>query len=156
VATRGIKLNADAVVRDEIQIVVNRVGAEWIVRDSGKAASYKLTLGSDSKQLTVVDYLSYFPLHEAENRTYLSMSSELLGYIYVLSYEGDGNSVDDYILDIYEPGGAWLTATKGINAAQMIVNQWRTLYTLDYQHFAGPGGRIEPSVSSWIPQEDQS
>lgn len=156
VATRGIKLNADAVVRDEILIVVNRVGAEWIVRDSGKAASYKLTLGSDSKQLTVVDYLSYFPLHEAENRTYLSMSSELLGYIYVLSYEGDGNSVDDYILDIYEPGGAWLTATKGINAAQMIVNQWRTLYTLDYQHFAGPGGRIEPSVSSWIPQEDQS
>jgi hypothetical protein len=84
------------------------------------------------------------------------MSSELKGYIYILSYKGEGNSVDDYVLDIYEPGGSWLSGTNGVNAAQMVVNQWRTVYTLDYQHFAGPGGRVEPSVSSWIPEEGKS
>jgi hypothetical protein len=154
-ATRDITLNADATVRDDIRVAVSRVGAEWIVRDQPKATSYKLTLG-DGEKITVLDYLAFFPLHSAEDRTYLSMSNELKGYIYILSYNGQGNSVDDYILDIYEPGGGWLSATNGVNAAQMVVNQWRTVYTLDYQHFAGPGGRVEPSVSSWIPEEGKS
>ena len=154
-ATRDITLNADATVRDDIRVAVSRVGAEWIVRDQPKATSYKLTLG-DGEKITVLDYLAFFPLHSAEDRTYLSMSNELKGYIYILSYNGQGNSVDDYILDIYEPGGGWLSATNGVNAAQMVVNQWRTVYTLDYQHFAGPGGRVEPSVSSWIPKEGKS
>jgi hypothetical protein len=154
-ATRGITLSADAVVRDDIHVAVSRAGAEWIVRDDSKAVSYKLTLGEGEK-VTVLDYLAFFPLHSPEKRTYLSMSSELKGYIYILSYKGEGNSVDDYVLDIYEPGGSWLSGTNGVNAAQMVVNQWRTVYTLDYQHFAGPGGRVEPSVSSWIPEEGKS
>jgi hypothetical protein len=28
---------------------------------------------------------------------------------------------------------------------------WRNLYTLNYESFQGPGGRTEPSVSTWMP-----
>ena len=69
----------------------------------------------------------------------------------MLSHAGDGNSVADYRLDLYQPNGAWLARTVGVNAARIIVDMWRNLYTLNYESFQGPGGRTEPSVSPWIP-----
>lgn len=151
--TRGIALDSAAVVNDVIAVTVLHPGSEWIIRDVPLAASLKLTLTADGSQIKVVDYLSYFPLRVAGNRTFLSISCELLGYVYVLSYNGAGDKVEDYILDIYEPNGNWLNSTSGVNAALIVVNQWRTVYTLDYQSFTGPGGRIEPSVSVWIPTD---
>ena len=39
----------------------------------------------------------------------------------------------------------------GVNGARMVVDMWRNLYTLNFEHFEGPGGRTEPSVSTWLP-----
>ena len=88
---------------------------------------------------------------------YLDVGVETKGFIYVLSYKGTGSLQSDYHLDIYNPDGTWLSRTPknasdpGVNGARMIVDQWRNLYTLNYEAILGPNNRTEPSVSTWIP-----
>lgn len=97
---------------------------------------------------------------EQSEEKYLDMTTEMKGYIYVLGYSGSGNSRDDYFLDLYDPRGHWLSRTPdstlnssatGVNASKIAVDMWRNLYSLNYESFAGPGGRSEPSVSLWVP-----
>ena len=80
----------------------------------------------------------------------LDLARDALGYLYILSYTGDGGSAGDYRLDIHDPHGTFLARTSGIAAARMTVDPFRTVYTLNYQTVAG-APRIEPSVSQWIP-----
>jgi hypothetical protein len=87
--------------------------------------------------------------------TYLDMGTESKGYIYVLSYVGKGDAATDYNLDIYDPSGAYLSTTNGLNAAKLVVNMWRDVYTLNYEVLLGPARRTEPSVSHWIPSTPQ-
>ena len=91
---------------------------------------------------------------------YLDMTTEMKGYIYVLAYTGTGASQSDYYLDIYDPLGHWLSRTPdpalnddatGVNAARIAVDMWRNMFSLNFESFAGPGGRIEPSISMWVP-----
>ena len=91
---------------------------------------------------------------------YLDMTTEMKGYIYVLAYTGTGASQSDYYLDIYDPLGHWLSRTpdpalngdaNGVNAARIAVDMWRNMFSLNFESFAGPGGRIEPSISMWVP-----
>jgi hypothetical protein len=60
-----------------------------------------------------------------------------------------------FTLDIYDPQGAWLTSTTGLNAQSMAVNYWRDVYTQNLQVLEFPNGdlpaRTEPSISHWIP-----
>jgi hypothetical protein len=95
----------------------------------------------------------YFASLHAETGTvtYLDMGVEFMGYIYVLSYTGDGSIPNDYRLDIYDPDGAFLSRTTGFAAHKMVVDLWRNVYSLNYRAIAGIGGRTEPSVSEWIP-----
>ncbi len=99
------------------------------------------------------DKADYFvSLKEETNPVmYLDMGVEFSGYIYVLSYEKNGSSVNDYRLDIYDTKGKFLARTVGVAAHRMAVDFWRNVYTLNYEAIAGPGGRTEPSVSEWIP-----
>ncbi len=87
---------------------------------------------------------------ESEAVVYLDLSTDTLGYLYVLSYTGDGSMAADYRLDIYEPDGTFLVRTPGIAAARMTVGPFRTLYTLNYAAIAG-APRVEPSLSQWLP-----
>ena len=84
---------------------------------------------------------------------YLDLAVEYAGYLYVLSYTGNGPFT--YHLDLYTPDGAWLARTSGINADKLAVNYWRDLFALNYEVLTLPGGalpsRTEPSVSHWIP-----
>ncbi len=150
-ATRNAILSNKATITDAIAVTVKRKDALWIVSDSLESESYKIALDDKTKQLDVVHYEPVMSLKDPQCKTYLLMLTELKGYIYVLSFAGDGSSPDDYLLDIYEPTGAFLCQTRGVNAAQMVVSMWRSVYTLNYQHILGPGGRTEPSVSEWIP-----
>ena len=89
--------------------------------------------------------------------TYLDVAVEAKGFIYVLSFINDGKTPADYRLDIYNPDGSPLTRQAGshngqVNAAHMMVDQWRTLFTLNYEQMKGPGERLEPTLSRWIPQ----
>jgi hypothetical protein len=98
---------------------------------------------------------AYFSLtrHYSGDVTYLDMGVEATGYVYVLCYTGTGQNETDYYLDIYSPLGKHVCATNGFVAGKMVVNLWRTVYTLNKQFLVGPGGRKEPTVSRWIPTE---
>jgi len=83
--------------------------------------------------------------------TYLDLGVEFQGFLYVLSYADQGTTAADYRLDIYSPIGEFVSRTTGVAAARLVVDLWRTMYTLGYALLAGPKGRIEPTVSVWIP-----
>jgi hypothetical protein len=90
---------------------------------------------------------------------YLDVAVENKGFIYVLSYVRPGDQPADYRLDIYSPDGSPLQPDVNshngeISAARMIVDQWRTLFTLNYEQMQGVAGRPEPTVSQWIPSTD--
>jgi hypothetical protein len=153
-AARGLSLSSTAQVTATVEVTVRTPGSLWTLQDLRTYSSYKITLDTVNNVLGVINLVSTVPLYDrlpSVGVTYLSMNTELKGYIYVLSHTGDGSSVTDYRLDIYQPNGPWLARTVGVNAAKIVVDMWRTLYTLNYEAFLGPGGRTEPSVSVWVP-----
>jgi hypothetical protein len=153
-SARGLPVPANPAVSGSVVVTVREPGSLWTLQDLRTSTSYKISARSDGTGLDVVEFVSTMPLYDYQpgaGVTYLSMSTELKGYIYVLSYTGDGSSVTDYRLDIYQPNGPWLARTQGVNAAKIVVDMWRNLYTLNYESLLGPGGRTEPSVSTWIP-----
>ncbi|PYE13164.1 hypothetical protein [Paraburkholderia silvatlantica] len=83
--------------------------------------------------------------------TWLSMSIDVAGYIFVLSQDGNGYDRRDFNLDIYSPEGSHLMHQNGFVAAGLAVDLWRNAYTLNFQRISGPGGRTEPSISEYIP-----
>jgi hypothetical protein len=91
------------------------------------------------------------PLRIGTAVTYLDMAIEGLGFIYVLSFVNDGHFAQDYMLDIYDPQGVFLTSTPGVVAANFALDAWRNVYTLNYEAITAPAGDTEPSVSEWIP-----
>lgn len=83
--------------------------------------------------------------------TYLDLDVEAKGYVYVLSYTGDGGAPDDYYMDIYTPKGDLLVSTQGVAAGKLTVSLDRNVYALNYELIHGADGRPEPSVSHWMP-----
>jgi hypothetical protein len=153
-AARGLSLSANATVSGSVVVTVRDPGSLWTLQDLRTTSSYKIALDSNRGVLDVLALVSTAPLYDqspAAGVTYLAISTELKGYVYVLSYTGDGSSAIDYRLDIYQPNGPWLARTVGVNAARIVLDMWRNLYTLNYESLLGPGGRTEPSVSTWIP-----
>ena len=90
-------------------------------------------------------------LLRGDGETYLDMSVEAKGYIYVLGHAGDGSSPASYFVDVYQPNGEWLVRTTGVAAAKIVVDLMRSLYTLNYEIILGASERPEPSVSMWLP-----
>jgi hypothetical protein len=94
------------------------------------------------------------PLRDtAAPTTYLDLSVESKGYLFVLAFEGDIATAKaaQYRVDIYEPDGTFLVSTPGVAAAKIAVDLARSLFTLNYETLSGPGGRTEPSISMWLP-----
>jgi hypothetical protein len=93
------------------------------------------------------------PLRDAESTTFLDLSVEANGYVFVLGHRGQGPPAKaaDYRVDIYEPDGTFLVATPGVAAAKIAVDLARGMFTLNWKTLRGPNGRIEPSVSRWVP-----
>lgn len=96
----------------------------------------------------------FLALDATAGATYLDMAVEFAGYIYVLSMDATAN----HRLDIYHPaqkGTAPICTTMGVNAANITVDFWRSVYSLNYEVLALPNGAIpgftEPSVSLWLP-----
>jgi hypothetical protein len=137
----------------------------------GGPLALALTPGADllvleglNRRLQAVDLygnpIPYFPggkallplRSEASPATYLDVAVDGEGCIYVLLYLNQGGAVADYRLDLYAPDGAYLGGTPGVNAARIALDAWRNVYTLDFAHLFGPGGRTEPTLSVWIPQ----
>ncbi|MGN6360843.1 MAG: hypothetical protein ACTHNK_10695 [Thermomicrobiales bacterium] len=82
---------------------------------------------------------------------YLDLAIGLNDALYVLSYQGSNPQAADYRLDLYQADGTLLSRTTGVAAARLVADSWGRVYTLNYEALQGPGGRIEPSISQWIP-----
>ena len=138
-------------------------GRAWLVRDRTNTLTFAVSLDPDRPRLNVSQRIATMPLkppdlEEPADVTWLDVAAEAKSFIYVLSHVGKGSQPSDYRLDLYNPDGTWLARTPrpgssmaAVNGARLTVDQWRNLYTLNYQAILGPGGRTEPSVSIWIP-----
>jgi hypothetical protein len=102
--------------------------------------------------------------------TYLDMCATgdaTMTYMYVLYYTGAGSSPSEYNIAVYQYGTTVpvdnpLVTTSGIAAANIVVDTWHTLFTLNYAcvtdgvgNVAGPsvsgGVRTMASMSQWLP-----
>jgi hypothetical protein len=85
---------------------------------------------------------------------YLDVAVEPKGYIYVLMVaQAQTQDKPTFMLDIYNPNGSVLLdkPQTGVNAARLTVDQWRSMFTLNFNVVLGPNGRTEPGVSAWEP-----
>ncbi|MCG7409287.1 hypothetical protein MH117_17860 [Paenibacillus sp. ACRRX] len=152
-------------VLTNVTIDVRAQGSIWVVEDWNGAQSYYIAQDEvNSQVLNVNRYLSYISLYNPEGRTditYLDVSAEAKGYVYVLSYVEGGGVPGNYMMDIYDPNGMFLVRTPDsrlqpespqyICAAKFVIDIWRNVYTLNYEAIVGANNRIEPSISHWIP-----
>ena len=139
-------------------ILVKASNREWLVMDKTNTLSFNVTTDPEHHFLAVQNLSALMPLKDKPSAavTYLDVAIESKGFIYVLSYINDGADPSDYRLDVYQPDGTALNLDVAshnghINGARLTVDQWRTLFTLNYQQMQGPAGRPEPTVSQWIP-----
>jgi hypothetical protein len=133
-------------------------GKLWNVADQTNALHFDVRLVEASGMLEFARLSPVMKLKDpaGSKLTYVDIACENKGFIYVLSYKGDGGSPADYKLDIYNPDGTVLTPDKysnngQINAAHFTVDQWRNVFTLNYEQMAGTDGRMEPTISQWFP-----
>ena len=150
-------------------ISVQTPGAEWLIRDKTNTLTFDVkrqttTAGASVLHAVRLQACLRLKTGTSASTVYLDLAVESKGFIYVLSYEnpsGGTLSPGDYRLDIYNPDGTPLspdprTRNGTVNAERMILDQWRTLFTLDYEQMAGQAGRPEPTISQWIPKEEGS
>jgi hypothetical protein len=84
------------------------------------------------------------------NRTYLDVSVDGSGQLYVLSYTGDGSQVGAYRVDVYLPNGTPLvTGSTGMNVPHLAVDYWRSLHAANYTPILDSSGnpRIDPALN---------
>ncbi|WP_159008620.1 hypothetical protein [Bradyrhizobium sp. S69] len=140
-----------------LDIDVKAPGSEWLIRDRTNTLTFDVqkASGLQARQL-----ISVMALKDPVSASviYLDIAIETKGFIYVLSYlppDSGDLSPSDYRLDIYNPDGSPLTPDPNehngqINAARMTVDQWRTVFSLNYEQMQGPSGRPEPTISQWM------
>jgi hypothetical protein len=120
--------------------------------------------GNPTKYFTASGVASssyYLPLQGSGqgSDTYLGMSTDGVGFIYTLSYAGDGLDPADYGVDVYKPTGEHIFRATGVNAASFYVDPWRNVFTQNFaavQQTSGgtyltPAGVAEPSTTIWNP-----
>jgi hypothetical protein len=137
-----------------LAVTVKSPGQSWLISDTQNAMTFNVTKPVKQTDLTVQRLVSVMPLREQDQGGifYLDIAVETKGYIYVLSKLEKGGT-PEYRLDIYNPGGTPLLdkPQTGVNAAKLTVDQWRSLFTMNFEKFSGPGGRTEPGISEWEP-----
>jgi hypothetical protein len=159
-----IRLNTDLNLLDVTRAArlfseVKAHGTKWLVRDTANSRTFEISLNAQTHQLSVQQLVATMKLRDIAGQaaTYLDVAVETKSFIYVLYYVNQGLQTSDYRLDIYSPDGSFLAGTPrtdgapGVNGGKISVDQWRNLYTLNYETFHGPNNRIEPSASIWIP-----
>ena len=122
-----------------------------LVLEQGNRRVQAFSVGGDPAKIFKKKTTSLMPLRdEGDGVVYLDLGVEAMGYIYVLSYINDGQTVQDYRLDVYDPDGNFQSRTVGIAAARMAVDTFRNVYTLNYETIDNVP-HIEPSLSQWVP-----
>jgi hypothetical protein len=136
-------------------IDVTSAGAQWLLTDTANGMTFGVKNVSPDPakpDLVVKELVSVMPLRTAGQAgvTHLDVAVEMTGYIYSLSTSTDGNTTS-YTLDVYMPDGTPLFHQDAVYAAKLTVDQWRAMFTLNYDTLLGPGQRTEPGISQWAP-----
>jgi hypothetical protein len=137
-------------------------GSRWTISDPAGALAYDIRIsGSDPTKIDVHEFLSTFPLAATTDgtaATCLDIAVEATGFVYVLTHINNGYQVSDFALDIYTAEGNFLSrtasapgATGGFVGANITLDIWRNLFTLDFQKTVGLNGQSEPTISQWVP-----
>jgi hypothetical protein len=148
----------------DVAVEVQKPGARWLLRARYEDRAWMLKATTrDDTLVDVFSCLTYFQLQPGPDKkslNYLDMAVESQGYMYVLSSINDGSATTDYLLDLYDPEGAFLfrspDATKTTNpqnivAGRITVDIFRNLYALSYETLNGPGGGAQPGLAHWMP-----
>jgi hypothetical protein len=137
------------------QIAVKAPGLEWLLMDNANAMTFDVSKPTGGQSLNAQQLISFFALRNQAPATvdYLDIAVENKGYIYILASVTQSSEQPEFQLDLYNPDGTVLlnAPQTGVNAEKMTVDQWRTLFTLNFEKVLGPGLRTEPGVSAWIP-----
>jgi len=144
----GTSLNGTIIVLDQVWNAPDSNGQQGMFRAFNKFGEPEMYFPNNSYTAPLKT--------DGSNSEYLDMAVESTGYIYVLSYSGDGAVVGDYNLDIYKPDGTFLSRTNGLSAGRLTVSYWRNLYSLNFASITGDSGKTEPSFSQWIPSTPQN
>jgi len=145
-----------------LAITIRSSGSSWTIDDSVNAMTFSITKAATASTLTVQRLSSWMPLRKQTVQgtlSYLDIATETKGYIYCLgvidnNYSTSKNPADlVFQLDIYNPDGSPLlnAPQTGLNAGKITVDQYRSLFSLNYNVVIGPNTRTEPGVSQWIP-----
>ncbi len=160
-AVFDVRIKADTLGIDDLfiykaftlGITVRSSGTEWLIQGTTNNMTFEITNPGSNKPLKVQQMVSVMALRDqGADVNYLDIAVETKGFIYVLSVQIIA-STPQFSLDIYNPDGSILLAKPqtGVNAAKIAVDQWRSLFTLNYNVISGPGGRTEPGISEWEP-----
>jgi hypothetical protein len=139
-----------------LSIAVKSAGQEWTLADATNAMTFDVAKPAQGAgDLLVQQLVSTMALRDQSpiNVSYLDVAVENKGYIYILAQATPPNGSLAIQLDIYNPDGTVLLdkPQTGVNAAKLTVDQWRTMFTMNYDQVLGPDGRTEPGISAWIP-----
>lgn len=106
------------------------------------------------------DKVSIVPV---DTRTYLSLSTDGAGFLYLLSSGTDDQDEAGWRLDVIGADGTKLVSFPHVNAGALTVDFWRRVYTLDYRPiltgtppfapdqpaFRNSAQVVEPTASVW-------
>ena len=158
----GTNLSVSSRVIDA-RVEVIAEGKIWQITEKRGLQSWKLIPSTAAPGQTLVSLaLSFFPLRAPRRGSvaYLDMAAEAQGYIYVMSYTGDGSDPADYLLDVYAPDGTFCfrspdpsvtAAPQNVVAGRIAVDVWRNIYGLSYETLTSPTGAPQPVVGHWNP-----
>lgn len=147
----------------QAQVRVVTAGQEWLVVDAVSLSAWSITPSpAQPGQSQVCSALSFFPLKSMRTGafTFMDMAVEARGYIYVLSYAGDGSKPADYVLDVYAPNGSFCfrspdtsltNSPQNVVAGKLAVDIWRNVYGLTYETLISPSGAPQPCIGHWVP-----
>jgi hypothetical protein len=141
-------------------IEIKSAGRDWVVTDTANQMTFSVSnksTGGDP-DLRGIRLLATMPLRTQGKQgiNHLDVAVEGTGYIYTLyTVAGTNGGSPEYMLDVYAPDGSPLFDQSGVYAAKLTVDQWRAMFTLNYEKILGPGQRTEPSVSQWAPSTPQ-
>lgn len=137
-----------------LAVTLRSKGLDWLIEDTTNSTRYEVTAPGSGGDLKVQQLVSYMPLRDSQlpGLAYLDVATEPKGYIYVLMVS-QTQGPPTFLLDIYNPDGSVLLdkPQSGVNAARLTVDQWRSMFTLNYNVVLGPNARTEPGVSQWQP-----
>lgn len=137
-------------------IEVTSAGAAWLITDTANAMTFGVTNTSTNPgkpNLVAKRLVSTMPLRTSGQPgvTHLDVAVETTGYVYTLSATATNGGAPTYALDVYMPDGTPLFEQQAVYAGKIAVDQWRSLFTLNYEKVLGPGQRTEPGISQWEP-----